>query len=616
MATANIKAVITAEDHASGVIKNVGNSFGTLSGAFAVGTLAANAITGAFSAVASAGKEVLKSSVDFEQSRIAFETMLGSADKAKKMLKDVSDFAAKTPFELPEVVTGAKQLLAYNIEADKIIPTFKALGNIAAGVGKDKLPQLILAFGQVKAATKLTGQELRQFTEAGVPMLATLATQMGKTEGEIKKMVEEGKVGFADVEKALFGMSEQGGKFANLMEKQSLTLGGVLSNLSDNFGRIGREIVGISDTGDIKQGGIFWYLTKGANGLLAWIDTNKDKIIGGFTAIVDGVKGAVEFIAPRVQDLMSGVGPAFQKAWEFLRPSLEALWNTFETKVIPTLQRLWKEVLEPLMPVLGVILVGAIWLVINALNVFLNIWNFIYNILITIANFFIKTLPEAFMAAVAWITERATYLKNHFWEVIGFIVGFFATLPIKVMAFIGQMFANIISYIMNINWGNVLSGIWNAFTGLFSNIWNGFMNLFRSVSNIDWGATIRGIAKGAGNALIGMLEGAINGALSGIPGSPKVRIPRFAKGVENFSGGLAVVGERGPELVALPKGSSVIPNNRIATASGSNTTINISPQIGVFTGSPQELRTLSVKILEALKDIADSKNISVQELMA
>jgi len=65
----------------------------------------------------------------------------------------------------------------------------------------------------------------------------------------------------------------------------------------------------------------------------------------------------------------------------------------------------------------------------------------------------------------------------------------------------------------------------------------------------------------------------------------------------------------------LPRGSSVIPNDKIGGV-GASTTINISPQIGVFTGSPQEMRALAVKILESMKDIADSKNISVQELMA
>uniref|UniRef100_UPI002B1DFA00 tape measure protein n=1 Tax=Pseudomonas atacamensis TaxID=2565368 RepID=UPI002B1DFA00 len=81
--------------------------------------------------------------------------------------KELTKFAASTPFELKGLETASKQLLAYGFEQKQVLPNLKALGDIAAGVGMDKLPQLILAFGQVKAATRLTGNELRQFTEAG-----------------------------------------------------------------------------------------------------------------------------------------------------------------------------------------------------------------------------------------------------------------------------------------------------------------------------------------------------------------------------------------------------------------------------------------------------------------
>lgn len=120
------------------------------------------------------GKVALDTSSDFEQARIAFDTLTGDAEKGGQLMEDIAKSAAETPFELPQLVTGAKQLLAYNIEAENLIPTLEMLGDITAGVGTEKMPQLILAYGQVRAATKLTGAELRQFTEAGVPMLDLL----------------------------------------------------------------------------------------------------------------------------------------------------------------------------------------------------------------------------------------------------------------------------------------------------------------------------------------------------------------------------------------------------------------------------------------------------------
>ena len=92
----------------------------------------------------------VKSASDMEQWGVSFETMLGSVERGQKLLSDIKDFARITPFNQSELIEGAKKLLAYNIEAGKIIPTLSSLGNIAAGVGMDKLPQLILAFGQVR----------------------------------------------------------------------------------------------------------------------------------------------------------------------------------------------------------------------------------------------------------------------------------------------------------------------------------------------------------------------------------------------------------------------------------------------------------------------------------
>lgn len=181
------------------------------------------------------GAAITKTAGDFEQFNVAFETMLGSSEKAKVLLDDIKDFAKATPFELPSIVEGSKRLLAYNIDAKAIIPTFSTLGNIAAGVGTEKLPQLITAFGQVSAKGKLMGQELLQFTEAGVNLGGALQEAFGVSRTELEKMISTGKVSFKAVEAALESLGQGSGKFAGLMEKQSLTLQGAWSNVSDTI---------------------------------------------------------------------------------------------------------------------------------------------------------------------------------------------------------------------------------------------------------------------------------------------------------------------------------------------------------------------------------------------
>jgi tape measure domain-containing protein len=178
---------------------------------------------------------LLATSSKFEQWNVAFNTMLGSSEKASKLMSELTDFAKKTPFNTTEVVEYSKRLLAMGIQMEDIIPTMESLGNIAAGVGTEKLPQLVLAFGQVKAAGHLTGMELRQFTEAGVPLLEELSKSFGKSTSEIQKMISNGQIGFPAVQQALSNLSGEGGRFFNLMDSQSKTLGGMWSNVVDSF---------------------------------------------------------------------------------------------------------------------------------------------------------------------------------------------------------------------------------------------------------------------------------------------------------------------------------------------------------------------------------------------
>ena len=185
-----------------------------------------------------------------EQTLIAFETMLGDIEKAKKLLGDIKQFADVTPFDTEEVVQVGKKLLAFGIEEDKIIEKTERLGNIASGVGKDKFPSLILAFGKIKTKGKATMEELNILLEAGVPILDELAKNMGVTKQEMFKLVQTGKVGFKDVDKAIETLSTGTGKFAGLMAKQSKSLFGLVSTIKgqlDNFAKeIGKELLPIA----------------------------------------------------------------------------------------------------------------------------------------------------------------------------------------------------------------------------------------------------------------------------------------------------------------------------------------------------------------------------------
>jgi tape measure domain-containing protein len=177
----------------------------------------------------------------FEQWQVSFEVMTGSAERARDVIKELTDFAAKTPFEVRGIMSSAKQLLAVGFAADELKPTLGMLGDVAAGLSVP-IERLILNLGQVKTQTYLTGRELRDFNIAGVPLTAALAQNLGKSEAEIKKMVAAGKIGFGDVIKAFDTMTKDGGRFYDMMKRQNKTFLGQWAELKDNILLIGGVI--------------------------------------------------------------------------------------------------------------------------------------------------------------------------------------------------------------------------------------------------------------------------------------------------------------------------------------------------------------------------------------
>lgn len=170
----------------------------------------------------------------FQQLEIAFGTMLGSEQKAKALMDQMIDTAAHTPFDLMGVASGAKQLLAYGEAADKVNDTLVRLGNIASGLSIP-LNDIVYLYGTTMVQGRLYAQDVRQFTGRGIPLVKELAKMYGVTAEEINNMVSAGKIGFPDVEKVLNSMTDAGGQFYNLMEKQSASLTGMISNLEDSW---------------------------------------------------------------------------------------------------------------------------------------------------------------------------------------------------------------------------------------------------------------------------------------------------------------------------------------------------------------------------------------------
>lgn len=183
----------------------------------------------------------IASAASFEQTQIAFETMLGSAAETEKTLAALTSFAAKTPFEMPEILQAARGLIQFGERGDELMNTLKFLGDASAGTSS-RFGDIALIFNQVRGVGKLLTQDFRQLSTRGVISLQDIAKHYGKTTEEAQKMLSTGKISFKDFANVLEGVSKEGGRFANMMEKQSGSLLGLKSTLNDAIGILGRFV--------------------------------------------------------------------------------------------------------------------------------------------------------------------------------------------------------------------------------------------------------------------------------------------------------------------------------------------------------------------------------------
>lgn len=228
-----IRLLLEAQNNASKEIQGVSNTLTNL-----WKTLSWLWITKVFKDMSSS---VLEYWWNLEQAQVAFSTLIWSEEKSNELLKDLSNFAKNTPFELVWVRDNARQLIWMWIEAENVIPTLKTLWDVSAWLSID-LSRVALNYWQVKSQWKLTGRELRDFAIMWIPLQQQLADSLWKTTEEIWDMVSKWLITFPLVEKAFQDMTSEWWKFENLMEKQSHTYQGMLSNLQDSFWQIKESI--------------------------------------------------------------------------------------------------------------------------------------------------------------------------------------------------------------------------------------------------------------------------------------------------------------------------------------------------------------------------------------
>lgn len=242
-------------------------------------------VIGGVTALKTFATELVNVRGQFQQLEIAFSTMLKSKEKADKLMSELVDIATKTPFDLQGVASSAKQMIAYGSSAENVGNELVMLGNVAAGVGS-QLSEIAYLYGTLRTQGRAYATDIRQFAGRGIPIYEELAKVLGVTKDEVSGLVTAGKVGFKEVEQAFKNMTSESGIYYNLMQEQSKSLTGQLSNLGDAWdtmlNEIGKDTQGIASSGiSAVKGLIENYETVGKVllGLIATYGTYKTALI-------------------------------------------------------------------------------------------------------------------------------------------------------------------------------------------------------------------------------------------------------------------------------------------------------------------------------------------------
>ena len=206
----------------------------SFSGVGLAATGAAVAVLGFATKLTGIIRESSEAASNMQQLNTVFGVLLQSQSKGSALLEEVTQFAAATPMKVPELANATRVLLAYGESSTTVMSTLRRLGDIAAGTGQ-RIDEIATLIGKARQAGRLYGDDLNRLNDRGVPLTATLAKNFGITSMEVRKLVEQGRVGFSALEDAINEVTNEGGLFYGMLEKQSKNYGGVMSTLEDNI---------------------------------------------------------------------------------------------------------------------------------------------------------------------------------------------------------------------------------------------------------------------------------------------------------------------------------------------------------------------------------------------
>lgn len=408
-----------------------------------------------------------------------FQVMLGSAEKAESLVQQITEFAARTPFQVQGLAENTRLLLQFGVEADNVLPTLRMLGDVA-GKNQEKLSSLAFAFGKVNSSGRLTGLELRQMIIAGFNPLNLIAAKTGETMEALRKRMSKGGISAQEVADAFKTATSEGGRFYKNMETQSKTFIGLVSTMKDNItltlAAIGKSLLpGLKDIVDkitkLFQGS-FGELLKGLMGffapLLNSIIEIIDLIITEFTPIINRLLGSLMPILSQILGLILNLAkPLLKIISSILEPIMTILEGILPiiTEILAIFDKMATDVLGDLQPIFAdimQILSDVLQIVLPILRIFLRLQILMLKLKLLFDTAFIKILVKALRIVLTllqplisllqiFLVPLAEKIENIFTSIIGFFEGIVNTIATKFVDLLNGIFNFINKIIAKIN---------------------------------------------------------------------------------------------------------------------------------------------------------------------
>lgn len=516
----------------------------------------------------------LKTAGDLESARMGFVTLLGSAEEADKTMARIKKEAARTPFEIPGLTTATQLLSSVTKDGDRAIDFLLDVGEglAAMGKGQSELDRIIVNLQQIGAVGKASMIDIKQFAFAGIPIFDMLKESTGKTGEALQDMIKDGEITFELLEEMFQDATEEGGRFFNAFTNQSGTFNQSLSNMKDTFAIFAADFV--------EQTGLFDIAKDAMKGISDWVVENKDKIID--FAIEAGKK--MKEWGERIFEVAKQIA-------NYLAPKLENLWEKIVTKVIPALKDLWESGLKDVAYFAGVVLIGALGLLIDTFAFLADNIEWVMPVLVAFGALLISAkVLGAINTVVGGITGAGGVVPA---------LGKFATklglpaliTPWGLIAAAATGMATVI-VLQSDKAKRALDGIARKSDDAYDNL-KKYHSEFERTGDLDkWKRHLKLVSDqtyiAGRNALIAKehysgLQGFVNWALG-------VKPPSWVAGGGGGGGGFAaggvppvgvpsLVGEEGPELFVPHQRGTIIPADKtknILENSNNNSTMNIS----------------------------------------